>query len=26
LVENAHRLRQAVRQVARCLRPENAVH
>jgi alanine-synthesizing transaminase len=26
LVENAHRLRQAVRQLARCLRPENAVH
>jgi len=26
LVENAQRLRQAVRQVARCLRPENAVH
>jgi alanine-synthesizing transaminase len=26
LVENAQRLRQAVRQLARCLRPENAVH
>jgi alanine-synthesizing transaminase len=26
LVENAHRLRQAVRQMGRCLRPEQAVH
>jgi alanine-synthesizing transaminase len=26
LVENAQRLRQAVRQLARCVRPENAVH
>lgn len=26
LVENAHRLRQAVRQIGRCLRPEPAAH
>ena len=26
LVENAHRLRQAVRQIGRCLRSEQVIH
>jgi len=26
LVENSHRLRQAVRQIGRCLRTEQAIH